>query len=143
MGFRVSGGACRFRGARGTLPHVPGMPPLAPSAAARLERLRNDGHTVHWGRGSDGRSGFYWARVTPRHTAIGRNVRAGDGDALITKVEDVVRTDAPSHVIAALSDPFRSCVSCQSELSFDGDGRTVFACPRATGEPGHTVITAI
>jgi hypothetical protein len=122
---------------------VPGLPPLAPPAAAQLERLRADGHTVHWGRAGDGRSTFYWARVTPRGTAAGRNVRAGDGDALIVKVAEVASTEPASHVIAALSDPFRSCAGCGAELSFDGDGDTVFACPRATGEPGHTVVTAL
>ena len=122
---------------------MPVSPRLTPSAAARLERMRAAGHSIRWGRGSDGRSAFYWARVTPNRTASERNVRAADGDALITKVEEVVSVDTAAHLVAALADPFRSCGLCGSELSFEGDGPELFACPRSHSEPGHTVITAL
>jgi hypothetical protein len=121
---------------------MPVSPRLTAAAEARLERMQSEGHSIRWGRGSDGRSAFYWARVTPSRTASERNVRAADGDALITKVEEVVGADPASHLVAALSDPFRSCVLCESELSFNEDGTAVFACPRSHLAPGHTVITA-
>jgi len=122
---------------------VPATPRLTPAAAAALERMQAEGHSVHWGRAGDGRTAFYWARVTPRSTATGRNVRAADADGLVAKVEAVVRADPSSHVVAALSDPLRSCDLCGSELSFQGDEVIVFACPRAEAEPGHTVVRAL
>ena len=122
---------------------MPSTSPLTPPAAAALVRIRGEGHTVHWGRAGDGRTAFYWARVTPRGTATGRNVRAADGDGLVARVEAVVGADPGGHVVAALSDPLRSCDRCGSELSFQGDEVIVFTCPRADTEPGHTVVRAL
>lgn len=102
--------------------------------------MRADGHSIHWGRATDGRSAFYWARVTPRRTAGERNVRAADADGLVAKVHEIVTAPASEHVVAALSDPLRSCLSCGSQLSFEGGDTTVFACPRAGTGPGHTVV---
>lgn len=133
----------RPTGRAGYAAAVPITPRLTPAASAHLERLRSEGHSIHWGRGSDGRSAFYWARVTPRSTATERNVRAADGDGLVTKVSGIIAADPSSHVVAALSDPLRSCPLCGAEPSFDPDGPSVLTCPKAGTEPGHLEVTPL
>lgn len=116
---------------------------LTTSAEILLDAVLDAGHTVQWGRATDGRTAFYWARVTPHRSASVRNVRAGDGESLMAKVTDVASSDPSGHMVAAFSDPLRHCDRCGAELSFDAESAAVFACARASSEPGHTEVTPL
>jgi len=116
---------------------------LTTSAEILLDAVLADGHSVQWGRGTDGRSAFYWARVTPHRSASVRNVRAGDSESLMAKVTDVAGSDPSGHMIAAFSDPLRHCERCGAELSFDAEAPAVFACARSSTERGHTEVTPL
>jgi hypothetical protein len=116
---------------------------LTTSAEILLDAVLEAGHSVQWGRGTDGRTAFYWARVTPHRSASVRNVRAGDSESLMAKVTDVVASDPSGHMVAAFSDPLRHCARCGTELSFDAEASAIFACARASSERGHTQVTSL
>lgn len=118
---------------------MPTTPRLTPTAAAQLARLEAAGHSIAYGRGTDGRTSFFWARVTPRASVVVRTVTAGDAQTLMEKAAQTTEVPAGSQLVASFSDPLRSCRVCGAELSFD-DGDVIFACPR--GE-GHEVIRAL
>lgn len=116
---------------------------LTTSAEILLDAVLAGGHSVQWGRGTDGRTTFYWARVTPHRSASVRNVRAGDSESLMAKVTDIASSDPSGHMVAGFADPLRHCDRCGSELSFDAEAAAVFACARASTEHGHTEITPL
>jgi len=92
---------------------------------------------VLWGRGTDGRTSFFWARVTPRGSVTVRTLRASDGLALVDKAVQAADADPSGQLVASLADPFRSCSTCGAEMSFENSAEAVFACPRGDG---HDVI---
>lgn len=107
------------------------MPPpvrLTDRATRTLDDLRASGHSIAWGRGSDGRTNFYWARITPNRTSAIRVAKAPDGDSLMGKVTMIIGEDPATHLIAGFADPLRFCPRCNTETSFDEDGPVVFAC---------------
>ncbi|MDX1690734.1 MAG: hypothetical protein R3290_06905 [Acidimicrobiia bacterium] len=116
---------------------------ITASAETLLDTVLAEGHSVQWGRATDGRTAFFWARVTPHRSASVRNVKAGDTDSLMAKVADVARSDPSGHVVGSFADPLRHCERCGAELSFDAESRAVFACARAGTESGHTEIVPL
>jgi hypothetical protein len=111
----------------------PAQPRLTPTASARLERIRGGGHSVTWGRGTDGRTTFFWARVTPHRSVAVRVVTASDVQTLMEKAEHATGIDPADQLVASFADPLRSCRVCGSELSFDDGAETPFACPMGAG----------
>jgi hypothetical protein len=91
------------------------------------------GHSVAWGRGTDGRTTFFWARVTPRGTVVVRTVTAADAQTLMEKAGQAAGLDAEAQLVASFSDPLRSCSRCGAEMSFDGAAERPLACPRGAG----------
>jgi hypothetical protein len=118
-------------------------PRLAPRAAGRVEALRAAGHSISFGRGHDGRSGFFWARINPRGTVVIRTARAGDGDTLVEKLQQIAAVDPGDHLVASFSDPLRSCSRCGSEFSFDEGADVVFRCPLDHTGPGHDSVRRV
>jgi hypothetical protein len=118
-------------------------PRLAPRAATRLEALRAAGHSVSFGRGHDGRSGFFWARINPRGTVVIRTARAGDADTLVEKLQQIAALDPADHLVASFSDPLRSCSRCGSEFVFDEGSDVAFRCPLDHTGPGHDSIRRV
>lgn len=117
------------------------LPRLTPTAADRLARLRRAGHSVAYGRATDGRTTFFWARVTPHGSVVVRTVTAGDVQTLVEKAAHVTETDPGAQLVASFTDPLRSCRLCGAELSFDeGSGEDVFTCPRGAG---HDVVRSV
>jgi hypothetical protein len=118
-------------------------PRLTPSAAGRLEALRAAGHSISFGRGHDGRNGFFWARINPRGTASVRTARAGDGNTLVEKLQQIAAVDPDGHLVASFSDPLRSCSQCGAEFVFDEGSDVVFRCPLEHTGPGHDVVRRV
>jgi hypothetical protein len=88
---------------------------------------------VAWGRGTDGRTTFFWARVTPHRSVAVRTVTATDVQTLMEKAGHAAGVDPGEQLIASLSDPLRSCRVCGAELSFDEASDRPFACPMGRG----------
>jgi hypothetical protein len=114
-------------------PVPPAQPRLTPTAAAELERLETAGHSVAWGRGTDGRTTFFWARITPHRSVGVRVVTAGDAVTLMDKAAYAAGIESSDQLVASLSDPLRTCSVCGSELSFDQSAQFPFACPMGSG----------
>jgi hypothetical protein len=118
-------------------------PRLAPPAAARLAELQSAGHSINWGRGHDGRSGFFWARINPKGSVVIRSARAGTGETLVDKLDQIAAAGPDSHLVASFSDPLRSCRRCGSEFVFDETSDVVFQCPLDHTGPGHDAIRRV
>ena len=116
---------------------------ITASAEIQLDAVLAAGHSVQWGRATDGRTAFYWARVTPHRSATVRNVKAGDTESLMSKVSSVAAADPSTHMIGSFSDPLRNCELCGSELSFDSESPAIFRCARVGTEPGHSEVTPL
>ncbi len=119
---------------------MPAQPRLTPTAAAELARIQDQGHSVIWGRGTDGRTTFFWARITPHRSVAVRVVTAGDAVTLMDKAAHAASEDGSRQLVSSLADPLRTCSICGSELSFDPSAATPFACPLGSG---HDAVTPV
>ena len=86
-----------------------------------------------WGRGTDGRTTFFWARITPHRSVAVRVVTASDAVTLMDKAAFAANEDDSNQLVASLADPLRSCSVCGNELSFDPSGAAPFSCPMGDG----------